>query len=132
MLFPNVASRIEKQCLFSSTRINVCRLFAFGDIAMRAGETKILQNTLPTFKARNNVINMKRLPNDNLWRMAIFTSSGRSSHHLRRNLRWYFRAQAQTSLRFDFTRLENDPFNAWRKRLLIGRPCSLNNSGRRA
>lgn len=112
MFFPDIMPRIEEQRLFADTRINICRLFAFGDIAMRAGETKVLQKTLSIFNTRNNVIDVKRLSDDDLWGMAILTSSGSSSRHLSCNLSWYFRGQTQASLRFDFARLADDPFMA--------------------
>jgi hypothetical protein len=86
MIFPDIVSRIEEQGLFAGTRINTCRLFTFGNVAMRAGKTKVLKNTLSIFKARDNMIDVECLSDDDLWGMAILTSSSSSFRHLRRYL----------------------------------------------
>jgi hypothetical protein len=76
MLFPYVRAGVIERYLFTGARIDGLCSIAFSNIAMGTGHTQVLGGRLATDGARNNMIEMKCLSDEDLWRVAIFTSPG--------------------------------------------------------
>jgi hypothetical protein len=73
MLFPDVRARIIEQHPLARARISRRRAIAFRDVAVGAGQTQVLGSRLATSGTRHDVIKMKGLADEDLWRMAILT-----------------------------------------------------------
>jgi hypothetical protein len=117
MLFPNIRAGIEELHPLASVRIGGLCLIAFRNIAVRAGQAQVLGGSVATSGSRTNMIEMKRLPNENLGRVAIFTSPGRTRFDLSGHRSGNFGAHLRAFLRFGSACLEGDFLSACRKRL---------------
>jgi len=86
VFIPSVRARIEEWSLFIGARVYGNSSAAFRNITVGAGEAEVLGDGLTASGTRSDMVEMECLPDENLWRVAILTSSCRLRFDLTRHL----------------------------------------------
>lgn len=130
--FPNVRARVIEWHPFASARVSRLCAIAFRNVAVGAGQAQVLGGRLTTSRMRSDVIKMKCLPDEDLWRVAILTPPCCPCFHACSQPSRDPSSHPRTCSRLGSARLKDDSLRTCRKRCFIGLPRSSNSSGRRA
>jgi len=88
MLLPDVRARIEQEHLLPSDRIDGGNAPGLCDVAMGASQAQVLRRGRAAGCTRDDVVEMKCLPDENLRRTTVFAPPGRPRLDERGHPRW--------------------------------------------